>query len=188
MDPEQVIEATRRWIAAVVIGLNLCPFARRVFAADLIRYVVSDAQDEGGLLQDLADEVKALAASPAAAVETTLLIHPRVLGAFPDYNDFLGAAERLVAGLGQRGVIQLASFHPGYQFAGAAPGAAANYTNRSPYPMLHLLREQSITAVAADPGELLDIPRRNVETLRRLGLEKIRKMLKAIEGGSGPGA
>src|SRR5207253_1163416 len=102
---------------AVVIGLNLCPFARRVFAADKIRYVVSDARDEGRLLQDLAGEVQALAASPAAEVETTLLIHPRALGDFCDYNDFLGAAERLVEDLGQRGVIQLASFHPGYQFA-----------------------------------------------------------------------
>jgi uncharacterized protein len=155
-----------------------------VFAADKIRYVVSDAENEGGLLDDLASEVQALAASPASAVETTLLIHPRVLGAFPDYNEFLGAAEGLIEELGQRGVIQLASFHPGYRFAGTGPDAVENYTNRSPYPMLHLLREESISAVARDPGELREIPRRNVETLRGLGLKKMREKLRAIGDGS----
>src|SRR5262245_14346679 len=141
------------------------------------------APDEGGLLHDLAGEVQALASSPASAVETTLLIHPRVLGAFPDYNNFLNAAERLIEDLGQRGVIQLASFHPGYRFAGAGPGAVENYTNRSPYPMLHLLREASIAAVAGDPDALRAIPRRNVATLRSLGLEKMREKLRAIEDG-----
>src|SRR5262245_31255674 len=184
MDREAVVGATRRWVAAVVIGLDLCPFARRVFAADKIRYVVSDAQDEGALLNDLAGEVQALASSPASAVETTLLIHPRVLGAFLDYNEFLGAAERLVEDLGQRGVIQLASFHPGYRFAGAGPDAVENYTNRSPYPMLHLLREASVSAVAGDPGALREIPRRNVAMLRGLGLGKMREMLRAIADGS----
>ncbi len=183
MDRQAVIGATRRWIAAVVIGLDLCPFARRVFAADRIRYAVSDAEDAAGLLRDLAAEVQALAEAPDSAVETTLLIHPRVLGDFLDYNDFLGAAERLVEDLGQRGAIQLASFHPGYRFAGADAEAVENYTNRSPYPMLHLLREASITAVAGDPGALLDIPRRNVERLRGLGLAKMLDKLKAIEGG-----
>src|SRR5262249_34867065 len=180
MDRQAVISATRRWISSVVIGLNLCPFARRVFAADKIRYVVSDAVDEDRLLNDLAGEVNALVSSPASAFETTLLIHPHLLGDFLDYNDFLGAGDRLLEALGKRGRVQLASFHPGYRFAGASPGAIENYTNRSPYPMLHLLREESISAVAGDPGELLDIPRRNGQTLRRLGLEKILEKLKAI--------
>src|SRR5262245_22057903 len=183
MDREAVVGATRRWVSSVVIGLDLCPFARRVFAADKIRYVVSDAADEGGLLSDLAREVQALVSSPVSAVETAALIHPRVLGAFLDYNEFLDAAERLIEDLGQRGVIQLASFHPGYRFAGAGPGAVENYTNRSPYPMLHLLREASIAAVAGDPGALRKIPRRNVATLRSLGLEKMREKLRAIEDG-----
>jgi hypothetical protein len=178
-----VIGATRLWISSVVIGLNLCPFAGRVFAADKLRYVVSDAEDEGGLLNDLADEVMALASSPVSIVETTLLIHPRVLRSFPDFNDFLSAGEQRIEKLGQRGTVQLASFHPGYRFAGAGPDAVENYTNRSPYPMLHLLREESISAAAGDPDELLEIPRRNVETLRRLGLEKMLKKLKAIEAG-----
>jgi len=162
----------------VVIGLNLCPFARRVFEGGKIRYAVSDAEDAGRLLAELTGEVNALTSSQA--VETTLLIHPLVLGAFLDYNDFLGAADRLIDSLGQRGVIQLASFHPDYRFAGAAPGAAENYTNRSPYPMLHLLREDSISAVVAAPGDLREIPRRNVETLRRLGREQILEMLKDL--------
>src|SRR5262245_14049015 len=183
VDPEQVIEATRRWIASVVIGLNLCPFARRVFEGGKIRYVVSGAAGAAELLGELAAEVVALASGPASAVETTLLIHPRALGDFPDYNEFLGAAEWLIEDLGQRGVIQLASFHPGYRFAGAGPGAVENYTNRSPYPMLHLLREASIAAVAGDPDALRAIPRRNVATLRSLGLEKMREKLRAIEDG-----
>ncbi len=177
MDPQAVIAATRRWIAEMVIGLNLCPFARRVFEADKIRYVVSLATAEDQLLKDLAAELESLAAAPIATVETTLLIHPGVLGNFLDYNDFLGAADRLLAQLGLRSVVQIASFHPAYQFAGADPDAPENYTNRSPYPMLHLLREESITAVAGDPNELLEIPRRNIETLQRLGIRKIVTML-----------
>src|SRR3954469_3211711 len=185
MNKQAVIDATRRWISSVVIGLDLCPFARRVFEADKIRYVVTDAGDEEALLKGLADELKALASSPIPGVETTLLIHPHALGNFLDYNDFLGAGERLVADLGLRGVIQIASFHPGYHFAGAEPGAVENYTNRSPYPMLHLLREESVAKVANDPDELLEIPRRNVETLRALGREKVLARLRAIEGGPG---
>ncbi len=186
MDREKVIEATRRWISSVVIGLNLCPFARRVFEEGKIRYVVSGAEGAAELLGELAIAVGALVSCPASTVETTLLIHPRALGDFLDYNDFLGHAEQRIEDLGQRGVIQLASFHPDYRFADAAPGAAENYTNRSPYPMLHLLREDSVSAVAALPGDLLDIPRRNVETLRQLGREKILRMLEEVAGGPEP--
>jgi uncharacterized protein len=182
MDEATVIAATRRWIADVVIGLNLCPFAGRVFQAGTIRYVVSGAITEQALLDDLARELTALAAAPAAEVETTLLIHPHVLGNFLDYNDFLDPAEALVARLGLEGVVQLAGFHPDYQFAGTAPDAVENYTNRSPYPMLHLLREDSISRVADDPDALADIPRANIETMRRLGRDRMREMLRAIAG------
>src|SRR4051812_15982077 len=103
MDRQAVIGATRRWISSVVIGLNLCPFARRVFAADRIRYAVSDAEDAGALLRDLAREIQSLAATPIEDVETTLLIHPGALADFPDYNEFLDAADELIAALGQRG-------------------------------------------------------------------------------------
>jgi hypothetical protein len=178
-----VIEDIRRWISSIVVGLNLCPFAGRVFQADRIRYAVTDAEDEEALRADLAGELRTLASAPMATVETTLLIHPRVLADFLAYNDFLGVAERLLGSLGLRETIQIASFHPRYQFAGAGPEAVENYSNRSPYPMLHLLREESIAAVAADPGELAEIPRRNVATLRALGSEKLLEKLKALEGG-----
>lgn len=183
MDKQTIIERTRRWISSLVIGLNLCPFARRVFEAEKIHYVVSDAEEEKTLLLDLARELRVLATSSIERVETTLLIHPRVLGNFLDYNDFLDAGERQVADLGLRGIIQIASFHPDYRFADTAPDAVENYTNRSPYPMLHLLREESITQVASDPNELLEIPRRNIETLRALGRDKILERLKESKAG-----
>ena len=178
-----MIEATRRWISSFVIGLNLCPFARRVFEAGLVRYAVTDAADEAALLDALARELDALAQAPISDVETTLLIHPRALADYLDYNDFLGEAERLLEERCHRGVIQIASFHPAYQFAGTRPDALENYTNRSPHPMLHLLREQSITAVAGDPDALLEIPRSNVETLERLGRRKVLQMLAAVQDG-----
>lgn len=162
----------------MVIGLNLCPFAERVFNADKIRYVVTESRDEVALLDDLAAELDALAQSPLSAVETTLLIHPNALEKFADYNDFLSDADRLIGKLGLCGIIQIASFHPDYQFADTDRGAVENYTNRSPYPMLHLLREQRVSEAAHNPEELREIPRRNIETLRRLGIEKIREMLK----------
>jgi hypothetical protein len=181
VDQQAVIEGTRRWIASMVIGLDLCPFARRVFDGDTIRYVVSDAQGKEPLLKDLGGELESLLFSPVGSVETTLLIHPHVLQDFLDYNDFLDVGDQLVDALGLRGVIQIASFHPDYQFAGTDPDAVENYSNRSPYPMLHLLREASIAAIATDPTELLEIPRRNMKTLRGLGKEQILDRLKAIE-------
>lgn len=184
MNQQSIIEETRRWIADVVIGLNLCPFARRVFEAGKIRYVVSDAQTEAALLDELTAELQCLAASPNEGIETTLLIHPRVLLDFFDFNDFLDVAEQRIEELGLEGVIQLASFHPDYQFADTPADAVENFTNRSPYPMLHLLREESVTAIAQNEDELLEIPQRNIETLRALGRAKIVQMLGAIKGNS----
>ena len=170
-----VIEQTRDWIERAVIGLNLCPFAQVVYAAERIRYCVSDAQTEEALLADLTRELRALQAADPLVCETTLLIHPRVLAEFLEYNDFLDAAEAAVAGLGLTGEIQIASFHPRYQFAGTHPDDIGNYTNRSPYPMLHLLREASVErAATAEQG--IAIGERNVETLRRLGLEGWRRL------------
>src|SRR5262245_29816680 len=153
MDQHAVIDGTRRWIASMVIGLNLCPFAERVFTAGKIRYVVTDARNEEALCSDLTGELETLAHSPITRVETTLLIHPSALGNFADYNDFLGVADRLLGELGLCGTIQIASFHPDYRFAGTEPDAVENYTNRSPYPMLHLLREQRISEAAQDPDQ-----------------------------------
>ena len=176
MDP--VVAATRRWIADVVIGLNLCPFAGRVFEAERIRYFVSSTTDEDTLHEDLSSELQALAAAPIAATETTLLIHPNALADFFDYNDFLGRADRLLEELGLDGTIQIASFHPAYQFSGTSFDAVENYTNRSPYPMLHLLREESVTQIADDPAALDDIPRQNIATLNALGREKMLAILR----------
>jgi hypothetical protein len=183
MDNQQVIDATRRWISSVVIGLNLCPFAQRVFVADTIGYVVTDADNTQALLADLARELEALATAPIARVETTLLIHPHTLKNFCDYNVFLDRGDRLIGELGLRGTIQLASFHPDYQFADTEPDDVENYTNRSPYPMLHLLREASIVQLGDNPDTLLDVPRRNCETLQGIGREKILEMLKALQDG-----
>jgi hypothetical protein len=180
MDDVAVIDHTRRWIRFIVIDLNLCPFAERVFQGEKIRYVVSRAADETALAADLTRELGTLAAAPLSRVVTTLLIHPHVLGDFLNYNDFLDTAEALVDELNLTGVIQIASFHPDYQFADTDPEAVENYTNRSPYPMLHLLREESVSEVAGDAEELVAIPRRNIETLRALGKEKILEKLRAL--------
>jgi hypothetical protein len=152
-----------------------------VFEAGLIRHVVSDAVDQESLRSVLADELKTLAASPVETIETTLLIHPLVLQRFDDYCDFLAEAERLVKALGYCGVIQIASFHPDFQFAHTEADAVENYTNRSPFPMLHLLREQSISNIAANPDELLDIPRRNAAALRTIGRAAMLNLLRAID-------
>ncbi|AWM38065.1 hypothetical protein GobsT_38500 [Gemmata obscuriglobus] len=173
MDPEAAIAATRRWIQNAVIELNLCPFARRVFDGGLIRYAVTDATDTAALTVALTEQLRALAAAPAEEVETAFLIHPNALADFFDYNDFVAGADELIAELGLEGVIQIASFHPLYQFAGTRPDDVENYTNRSPFPMLHLLREESISRVNDDPEKLLDIPKRNIETLRKLGRTKL---------------
>jgi hypothetical protein len=182
MDKQTVINGTRQWIANVVIGLNLCPFAQRVFAGDRIRYVVSVSADGAALLKDLGEELNCLAAAPMATIETTLLIHPCAFANFLDYNEFLGIAEQAVADLGFEGVIQVASFHPDYQFADTDADDVENYTNRSPYPMLHLLREESLSALAEDEQRLLEIPRRNIEVLRALGRVKIQERLKSSLG------
>jgi len=167
--PEEVVAATRTWLEKAVIGLNLCPFAKAVHLGNQIRYAVSDAQTPEALLADLGCELQTLAAADPAQVETTLLIHPRVLDDFLDYNDFLDVADAAVEELGLTGTIQVASFHPQYRFADTRPDAIENYSNRSPYPMLHLLREESVErAVAAFP-DAGRIPDRNIETLRRIG-------------------
>lgn len=163
------IEATRRWLERAVIGLNLCPFAKAVWAKGQVRIVVSDAETEAALLEQLGEELVLLREAPAEVVDTTLLVHPRVLQDFLDYNDFLDEADALVEALELDGVLQVASFHPDYVFAGEDAADPSHNSNRSPYPMLHLLREDSVErAVAAFPDPHA-IPDRNIATLRKLG-------------------
>jgi hypothetical protein len=175
-DIAAVLAGTRAWIEKAVIGLQLCPFAKSVYVGDRIRYCVSGAASEDALLEDLARELAALGSAPEALCETTLLIHPWALTDFIDYNVFLGLADIEIDKLGLRGEIQIASFHPHYRFAGTTPDDIGNFTNRSPYPMLHLLREVSVErAVAAFP-DAAAVFERNIETLRRLGLDGWRRM------------
>ena len=170
MTRDEVVASTRAWIEQAVIGLNLCPFAKAVYAKDQIRYAVSDAETTGVLRDDLAQELHALAQADPGVIDTTLLIHPNVLTEFDDYNTFLDVADATIKALDLGGVLQVATFHPGYRFAGTAPDDVTNNTNRSPYPMLHLLREASMDlAVAAFPEASL-IYQRNIETMRRLGV------------------
>jgi uncharacterized protein len=176
---DEAIAATRAWIERAVIGLNLCPFAKAVYTGERIRYTVSDAQTTDALVDDLERELRTLADTSADLVETTLLIHPRVLTAFLDYNDFLDEADRAVERLALSGVLQIASFHPDYQFAGTPPDDLTNYTNRSPWPMLHLLREASVEGAVAAFPDTDRISERNVETLRRIGL---RGLLDTLRG------
>lgn len=169
--------ATRHWLEQAVIGLNLCPFAKAVHVREQIRWVESPARDAQGLLDDLVRELQLLAAADPETVETTLLIHPHALNDFLDYNDFLDVADAAIDELGLTGVLQVASFHPNYQFAGTAPDDVENLSNRSPHPMLHLLREDSIArAVAAFP-DTATIYDRNIETLRRLGADGWRRLM-----------
>jgi len=173
---DEVIAATREWLEKAVIGLNLCPFAKAVHAGNQIRYAVSDAQSREALLADLGRELQMLVAADRADVETTLLIHPRVLVDFVDYNDFLDIADAAVEELGFAGTIQIASFHPQYRFADTEPDAIENFSNRSPYPMLHLLREESVErAIAAFP-DVARTPERNIETLRSIGHDGWRRL------------
>ena len=176
-DDPSIIE-TRAWVERVVIGLQLCPFAPAPALKGAIRYVASEAETPETLLEDLVAESQRLAASPPEELETTLLIHPRVLQDFHEFNDFLAVADELLVALGLEGELQIASFHPDYRFAGTAADDIGNATNRSPYPTLHLLREESIARAVEAFGDTSSIPTTNIATLEALGhegLEAVRR-------------
>jgi uncharacterized protein len=175
---EKFIAETRAWVDHAVIGLNLCPFAKAVQVKGLVRYVVSEATDTEALLTDLRKELELLAATEPTKIDTTLLIHPQVLADFIDYSLFLPTADGALKSLGLRGEIQIASFHPDYTFADSDADDISNATNRSPYPVLHLLREQSIDrAVAAfpDPEAIYANNMRTLEALGQEGWEALRE-------------
>lgn len=176
---EEVVAATRRWLERAVIGLNLCPFAKAVHVKGRIRYVVSQACTPAELLSELRRELRFLVDAEPSVCDTTLLIHPNVLGDFLDYNDFLDDVDAAVEELELDGVLQVASFHPQYQFEGTEADDVTNYSNRSPFPTLHLLREESIDrAVEAFP-DAQRIYETNMDTLRRLGTEGWRRINEA---------
>lgn len=170
-ETETIIATTQRWLEKAVIGLNLCPFAKAVHVKKQIRYVVSSAATPEKLLEDLVEELRTLQDADPDKIDTTLLIHPHVLTDFLDFNDFLDIVDIAVAEPEFNDEFQVASLHPKYQFAGTATDDIENYTNRSPYPMLHLLREASVDrAVAAfpDADQIVD---KNIETMQKLGHE-----------------
>ncbi len=169
MTDDEVLTQTRHWLEKAVIGLNLCPFAKAVYVKNQVRLVVSQARHADDLLEELDRELDLLVATPAEEVDTTLLIHPTLFDDFLDFNDFLEIAEGVVDEHGLDGVVQLASFHPQFQFDGTEPDDIGNYTNRAPFAMLHLLREESVErAVEAFP-EAEAIFEQNIATLEKLG-------------------
>jgi len=179
---ETIIARTRCWIERVVVELNVCPFARKPYEGGQVRYVVSAANQPEDLLAEVQRELELLRATDAGEIETTVLIHPDVLNDFLDYNDFLGVVDGLIEEAGYQGEFQVASLHPHYQFAGTEPDAAENYTNRSPYPILHLLREAELARAIAGYARPDKIPERNIRTLEKLGAARMREILDECMG------
>jgi uncharacterized protein len=181
VDADAISACVRRWVETVVVDLNLCPFAGRELRRQRIRFVVTPATTQAQLLASLQTELQRLDTHPA--IETTLLIHPRVLQDFDDYNQFLETADALLAATGLTGIYQLASFHPHYRFAETAAHDVENYTNRSPYPMLHLLRELSLERSIASYPDPEQIPLRNIALMKRLGIARLKQLLRACRHG-----
>jgi uncharacterized protein len=172
---QKIIAETRYWVETIVTGLNLCPFARRELLNNRVLFTPSDAVTQEQLLIDLQMSLLALADNPA--IETTLLIHPHVLQSFDDYNQFLDIADALLCDMDMEGVYQIASFHPDYQFAETEAEDARNYSNKSPYPMLHLLSEESLESAIATSPDVHLIPEHNQALLDRMGVLKLQKLL-----------
>ncbi|MDR7153085.1 hypothetical protein J2W49_005065 [Hydrogenophaga palleronii] len=172
MTEEQVLADTRHWLEKAVIGLNLCPFARSVYVKNQVRIVVSQARHLDGFLDDLDRELDLLVNTPADQIDTTLLVHPTLFPHFDVFNDFQNVVDDVVAEHELEGVIQVAHFHPDFQFEGTEADDVTNFTNRAPYPILHLLREDSVErAVASEGGDAESIVARNLKTLRDLGTD-----------------
>ena len=185
MMSDLALAETRQWVERVVIGLHLCPFAKVPQQRGQVRYVVSEAREPEALLIALVDELNRIAAAPTDEIETTLLIHPQVLADFAEYNEFLSIADGAVEALGLDGVIQIASFHPQYQFAGSEADDIANATNRSPHPILQLLREATIErglAAYPDPDAIYEA---NIATLEGLGSDGWASLQRACRDAAG---
>lgn len=172
-----VVAETRHWLNQAVIGLNLCPFAKAVQVKDQIRFAVSDATDAEGVLTDLQDELALLAETDPEQIDTTLLILPDALDDFLEFNDFEDLSDRLLKRMRLVGELQVATFHPQFQFADTEPDDISNYTNRSPYPILHLLREDSIDRAVESFPDAAEIYEKNIDTMRRLGIEGWKKLM-----------
>jgi hypothetical protein len=174
---EKMIRSVRQWVETLVVGMNLCPFAKRELLKNRVRFATTTSITEEQLLVALQGELQLLNTDPS--IETTLLIHADVLQDFYDYNRFLSYADSLLVEMELEGIYQIASFHPDYQFDGTKPDDAENYTNRSPYPMLHLIREVSLERAIADYPEVDQIPVRNIALMNELGQDKLQALLKS---------
>ena len=179
-EKEQIIETTKLWLERFVIGLNLCPFAKHPFKNDKIRYVVFEGEDLEKLTEVVLSEANELVATTPSVLETTLVILPEVLDDFQEYLDVLNMYEFIFGEVELDGVIQIASFHPDYQFDETDMTDVENYTNRSPFPMFHLLREDSVTRALEAYPEIGDIPENNIETMNKMGLTRVKQMLDDI--------
>jgi len=174
--PNTILTTTKHWFNNVVLGLNLCPFAHHPARKQLIRFHQSECRDEDSLLNELMAEIDYLAKTPASECETTLLIVPHVLMDFYDYQFFIEEANRYLKREQWLGIFQLASFHPDYCFTGSEPQEASNLTNRSPYPIIHILREQSLSHVLEQVSHPEEIPQTNINTMETLCDNEKRKL------------
>ena len=175
MQDNIVIKSVRQWVQSVVVELNLCPFVKRELANNRVRFCSTSVSTEEQLLEVLQNELELL--NSDATVETTLLIHPEVLQDFYDYNEFLNLADNLLVKMDLEGVYQIASFHPNYQFGGTEPDDVENYTNRSPFPMLHILREDSLERAIVNYPDVEQIPIRNIELMNSLGQDQMNEIM-----------
>jgi hypothetical protein len=178
----------RRWLASFVVGLNLCPFARPLLGAGGLRIAVCNETSPPALRQAFLRELDLLQRSSEETIATTLLAFPAALGDFDDYLDFLDEAQALLTAAGLEGVVQLASFHPHYLFAGEAEGAASHYSNRSPYPLIHLLRESMLTRALQEYPQPEKIPANNIRTLEQLGVAELEQRWQALFSAAEPGS
>lgn len=182
LTPAFVEARIRTWLAEVVVGLNLCPFARPLLGADSLRIAVCTADDSASLRRSFLQELDLLQRSSEQEIATTLLVFPAALDEFEAYLDFLDEARVLLAEAGLDGLVQLASFHPRYQFAGEPPGGASHYSNRSPYPLIHLLREEMLSRVLAEDSDPDEIPARNIATLEAIGVAGLEQRWRKLFG------
>jgi len=169
------------WVSAFVVGLNLCPFARPLLASDALRLKVSEATEDQDVAAALLDEIELIQKASEEEIATTLVVFPNALSRFDAYLAFLDGAQQLLEEMDLLGVLQLASFHPDYQFAREPEDAASHYTNRAPFPMIHLLREDMVTRALETFPNPEKIPERNIQTLEGLGRERLQQMLTALE-------
>ncbi len=177
---QNYLQQTQHWVEKIVIGLNLCPFAKPVFAKNQIKFVLSEATTLEALTNDLLVELDFLTGIEGDDTETTIIVHPHVLQDFEDYLDYIDFTMDLIAEAGLEGTLQVASFHPNYQFEGTQITDIENYTNRSPFPMLHILREDTIEKATKTYPNIETIPERNIQKLKTIGLDGIAKIVQEI--------